>query len=152
MGLTGSMQSNFGSILIDQKLIIILDLQEVKADPFRLDVALRVILPNFTHLSSPPDGGRGGTAILISPRIRVLSSGWLDFGRAVWFQASLEKFRFGLICVYAPNSPRERALLWEELKSVLPLDNWIMCEDFNMTEDRQDSYIGPLSSLIRQGG
>lgn len=84
----------------------ILALQEVKADPFRLDIALRTILPDFTHISSPPDDGRGGTALLISPKIQVLSSGSLDLGRAVWFQASLDQICFGLICVYAPNSPR----------------------------------------------
>lgn len=125
----------------------ILALQEVKADQFRLDLALRAILPGFQHFTAPPDAGRGGTALLISPSLKVIASGNLDLGRAVWVQIVSGDSNFGIICLYAPNSPNERALLWHEIKCLLPQDNWICCGDSNMTESRLDSS-GP-SPLIR---
>lgn len=125
----------------------ILALQEVKADQFRLDIALWAILPGFQHLTSALEAGRGCTALLISPSVKIVASGSLHLGRAVWAQVIFDKTNFGIICIYAPNSPNERALLWHELKCSFPQDNWICCGDFNMTESRQDSS-GP-SPMIR---
>lgn len=128
-------------------LVDIVALRELKADQFRLDMALRTILPGFQHLTSAPEAGRDGTALLISPSLKVVASGSPDFGRAVWARIVSGETTFGIICIYAPNSSNERALLWHEVTSSLPQDNWICCGDFNMTEQRLDSS-GP-SPLIR---
>lgn len=125
----------------------IVALQELKVDQFRLDIARRAILPGYQHFTSTPEAGRGDTTLLISPALRIVASGSFDLGRAVWVQIVSGKTHFGIVCVYAPNAPNERALLWHEIKCSLPLDNWIFCGDFNMTEMRQDSS-GP-SPLIR---
>ncbi|CAM6097639.1 unnamed protein product [Calypogeia fissa] len=58
-------------------------LQEIKADAFRLDIALRTILPDYQHLSSAPDQGKGGCALLIHPDFTIRNSGSLSLGKAV---------------------------------------------------------------------
>lgn len=55
--------------------IDVLALQEVKADEFRLNIALRAILPGFQYFTSAPEVGKGGTAPLISPLLKVVASG-----------------------------------------------------------------------------
>ncbi|CAM6082401.1 unnamed protein product [Calypogeia fissa] len=117
-------------------------LQEIKADAFRLDVALRTILPDYHHLSSAPDLGKGGTALLIHPDFTLRNSGSLSHGRAVWAQLEKDGEVFGILSVYGPNSPRLRALMWHELKQALPRDNWLICGDFNMTERPEDTTGG----------
>ncbi|CAM6082561.1 unnamed protein product [Calypogeia fissa] len=122
--------------------ISILALQEIKADAFCLDVALRTILPDFQHLSSAPDDGRGGTALLIHPDFQIRNSGTLSQGRAVWAQLEKEGQLFGVACIYGPDSACLRASLWHELKLDLPRDNWIFLGDFNMTEHHRDTTGG----------
>ncbi|CAM6099079.1 unnamed protein product [Calypogeia fissa] len=119
--------------------IHILALQEIKADAFRLDIALRTILPDFQHLSSAPDEGRGGTALLIHPDFHIHNSGTISLGRAVWAQLEKDGQSFGVVNIYGPDSARLRASLWHELKLVLPRDNWIFLGDFNMTEHPNDT-------------
>jgi exonuclease III len=106
----------------------VLALQELKTDDFRLDVALRTILPRYQYFSSPPDEGKGGSALLVHPS---LSSGTLDQGRAVWVIVEHPEGTFGCTSIYAPNSSRQRATLWEELKNTLPAANWILSGDYN---------------------
>ncbi|CAM6124136.1 unnamed protein product [Calypogeia fissa] len=125
----------------------IVALQEIKADHFRLDVALRTILPDFQHISSAPNDGKGGTALLIHPDFTLRQSGIVDQGRAVWAQLEKDGVTFAVLNVYGPGSPRGRALLWNELLTTLPRDNWIICGDFNMTEEPADTTGG--SNLLR---
>ncbi|CAM6094721.1 unnamed protein product [Calypogeia fissa] len=120
----------------------ILALQEIKADNFRRDVALRTILPDFQHFSSAPCEGRGGSTLLIHPDLRVRHSGTLDQGRAVWVQLEKDGANFSVLCIYGPSTPRSGALLWHELLTALPRDNWIICGDFNMTESPEDTTGG----------
>lgn len=135
-----------------QPKVDILALQETKADPFRLDVALRAILPNFTHFLSAPIDGRGGSAILISPKFKIRSSGSVDLSRAVWLQASL----FGRcafwsrLCLHSQFSQREDFTVGRTQISPAPrqLDNvWRLQHDGG-----QERFFGPLPSLVGQGG
>lgn len=57
----------------------------------------------------------------------------------IWARLESVEGSFGVACIYAPKSPRERTILWEELKHTLPSGNWILCGDFNMVERREDS-------------
>jgi exonuclease III len=113
--------------------------QELKTDDFWLDVALRTILPRYQNFSSPPYEGRGGSALLLHPLLTVTSSGILDEGRATWVIVSHPEGPVGLASIYAPNSSRLWATLWEELKTTLPSAQWILSGDYNMTENRSDS-------------
>lgn len=56
-------------ILSMKKRVDILDLQEVKADKFRLDIALRSISPSYQYYQVAPEGGRGGKVLLVAPWI-----------------------------------------------------------------------------------
>ncbi|CAM6081767.1 unnamed protein product [Calypogeia fissa] len=122
--------------------ISILALQEIKANTFRLDVALHTILPDFQHLSLALDDGRGGTALLIHPDFQIRNSGTMSQGRAIWAQLEKEGQLFGVTSIYKPNSTRLRASLWHKLKQVLPRDNWLFLRDFNMTEHHRDTTSG----------
>lgn len=82
------------------------------------------------------------------PAFRVLQSGVIALGQAVWVRIAHEAGEFGIVSIYAPNSPHERAALWQALKVTLPQDRWIFCGDFNMTEVQEDS-MGP-SPLIQR--
>jgi exonuclease III len=122
-----------------------LAIQELKTNDFRLDSALRTILPRYQYLSSPPNEGKGGSALLIHPLLRILYSGTLDEGRAVWAVVEHSEGTFGCASIYAPNFPRQRSALWEELKTTLPAANWILSQDYNMTEAPADSTgLSPL--------
>jgi exonuclease III len=125
--------------------LTVLAIQELKTDDFRLDNALRTILLRYQFLSSPPNEGKGGTALLIHPLTKILHSGTLDEGRAVWAIVEHAESTFGCASIYAPNSPRQRSILWEELKNLLPAANWILSGDYNMTESVSDSTgLSPL--------
>lgn len=124
-----------------------LALQEIKADRFRLDIALRAILPTFLKFVSAPVDGKGGTALLVRPSLKVIDSGALDFGRAVWIRIEGDSGSFGVVNIYAPNSPRDRAILWRDLCETLPMENWILCGNFNMIEDKIDA--SGVSSIIK---
>lgn len=50
------------------------------------------------------------------------------------------ELNFNLISVYAPNSPRERATVWNELADFA--DSSILCGDFNMVEFSEDRHLG----------
>jgi hypothetical protein len=102
-------------------------------------VALRTILPWYQYFSSPPYEGRGGSALLLHPLLTVISSGILNKGRATWVVVSHSEGPVGLASIYAPNSSRLWAVLWEELKNTLPSAQWILSGDYNMIESRSNS-------------
>jgi exonuclease III len=124
-----------------------LALQELETDDFRLDVALRTILPQYQYFSSPPYEGRGGSALLLHPLHTVISSGILDEGRATWVIISHSEGPVGLVSIYAPNSSRLWAVLWEELKNTLPSAQWILSGDYNMRESMETYLRTGLSAI-----
>jgi exonuclease III len=125
----------------------IMCLQEIKADHFRLTQALRTILPGYQTAIAPPEGTRGGVAILVHPDISIRQEGTLDFGQAAWAQLTAHGEDFGIVNIYAPSdSARSQALLWHLLSTQLPDDRWIMCGDFKMVENQADT-TGTASRL-----
>jgi hypothetical protein len=82
---------------------------------------------------------------LIHPSLKILSSGTLEEGTAVWALLEHPDGFFGCVSIYAPNSARQRSTLWEDLKNTLPAANWILSGDYNMTEVSSDSSgLSPL--------
>jgi exonuclease III len=125
----------------------VLCLQEIKANDCRLDRALRSILPNHNYVVAPPEGTRGGTALLVHKDISVQHKGTFDFGQAAWAQLTVKEEDFGIVSVYAPSdSSRERTVLWHILSNQLPADRWIICGDFNMVELPTDT-TGTASTI-----
>lgn len=51
--------------------IQVIMLHELKADKFRLIIALSTITLGYTHLIAHPRNGRGGTAMLIHPDFTI---------------------------------------------------------------------------------
>lgn len=117
----------------------ILCIQEIKGDGFRLDVALRAIFHDYQLVVARPEQGRGGTALLVHPHLKIRAKGILDFGQAAWAQFTHQFGDFGVISIYATNLPRECAMLWHILKNQLPIDNLIFTGDYNMVEHKEDS-------------
>ncbi|CAM6125080.1 unnamed protein product [Calypogeia fissa] len=97
-------------------------LQEIKADAFRLDIALRTILPDYHHLSSALDQGKGGTTLLVHPDYKIRNSGTLSLGRAVWAQLEKDGEAFGVLNVYGPESSQVKSS--QILSSMRPNESW----------------------------
>jgi exonuclease III len=118
----------------------VLCLQEIKANDFRLQQALRTILPDYNTVVAPPEGTRGGTAIMVHPEFSIQGKGSLNFGQAAWVQLTAQGEDFGIVSIYASSeSAWERNLLWHILTNQLAADRWILCGDFNMVETQEDT-------------
>jgi exonuclease III len=112
-------------------------IQELKADDFCLKVALDYILPNFQQIIAYPDDGRGGTALLIHPKFKIVNSGTTTRGMA-WATIYIAQEIYHLGSVYAPNTASARKQLWHAIMSSAQNGKWIIAGDFNMTEDRNN--------------
>jgi exonuclease III len=81
----------------------ILMLQELKADDFRLELALAYILPLYQIVLSYPNDGCGGTALLIHPNLVIQRSGVTQRG-AAWAVITHAQEEYMLVSIYAPNT------------------------------------------------
>ena len=57
----------------------------------------------------------------------------------------------GIMCIYAPTTPRERAIFWDRILDVLlDVDHWVVGGDFNNIESAQDyrAEIAPVLTAI----
>lgn len=74
----------------------------------------------------------------------VIKKGIVAFGRAAWAHLDHPKLgKIGVVVVYAPNEPLNRASLWSELVDSLDMRRrWIMAGDLNMVEDILDRKGG----------
>lgn len=99
-------------------------------------------LPAYGHDVDEPGAGSGGICIWISPSIKhmVVSNGQDRSGRALWVRLSgLPGGDIAILNIYAPNSPSERRVLWDELAATLPHDcRWVLGGDWNVVESRED--------------
>jgi hypothetical protein len=70
----------------------------------------------------------------------VTEHGALYDNRVVWIKMEgVEGGNIGVACVYAPNIPTDRRHIWYLMMEPLPKDcDWIVDNDFNMTERPQD--------------
>lgn len=72
--------------------------------------------------------------------------------RVVWItMEGIEGANLGIACIYAPNIPSHRSLLWQEMVDLFPKDcSWILGGDFNMiecTEDKSQDWSRTTSNL-----
>lgn len=98
--------------------------------------------PAYGHDADEPGAGSGGICTWIAPHIKhlVQSSGHSRSGRAQWIRlSSIPGEDLSILNVYAPNSSRERKVLWDELAAVLPQDcRWVLLGDWNVVERASD--------------
>lgn len=99
-------------------------------------------VPAYGHETDEPGAGSGGISTWIAPSIKhmVESSGQDRSGRALWVRLSgIPGGDVSILNVYAPNSPSERRILWDELASILPRDcRWVLGGDWNVVEFPED--------------
>jgi exonuclease III len=81
----------------------VLCLQEIKASDYRLDRALRSILPNHIYVVAPPESTKGGTALLVHKDISIRHKGTFNYAQAAWVQLLAQGEDFGIVSVYAPS-------------------------------------------------
>lgn len=98
--------------------------------------------------------GRGGICTILHSKLAPLvsSHGSLFRNRASWIRLSgLPGGDLGILNVYAPNDPRDRTALWQELMCRLPSDcRSLVSGDFNMTEIPTDKSSF-CSKVMTQG-
>ena len=91
---------------------------------------------------NPNAAGKGRVGILLAYKYArlVTDHGALYDNRVVWIKLEgVEGGIIGIACIYAPNIPTYRRPLWHIMVDALPKDcEWILGEDFNMTEWPQD--------------
>lgn len=75
-------------------------------------VAMNTIAPDFLHIISKVDAGKGGMTLLYHPSLKMINSGTLSLGREVWAQFQLDTMTLSIAVIYAPsNSTRAHAYL-----------------------------------------
>lgn len=97
------------------KEIDCLMLQELKSVGFTLEVGLKSIWRDATPFFTKHPKGKGGVAILLSPKwkSKVLKWGQSPCDRALWVIIKNDNETFGLCSIYASNDYRERGEMWE---------------------------------------
>lgn len=94
-------------------------------------------------------GGCGGVSLGVAPHIAPLESEHeaLSDGCGVWIILNgLHPLpKFGILCLYAPNSIASRCRLWQNIIDSLSVDiPWILFGDFNMSEKEEGSSRSSL--------
>lgn len=94
-------------------------LHEIKADGFRLSVALDTILPNYHQIILALDKGRGGMALFIRPDFNILHNGSFPSSMA-WAQVEGPLGSFFVGSVYEADTSLDRVGFWRSLNDNLP--------------------------------
>jgi exonuclease III len=102
---------------LHQKVDILM-LQELKADDFRLEIALAYILPSYQVVLSYPNDGCGGTTLLIHPNLVIQRSEVTQQG-AAWAVITHVQEEYMLVSIYAPNTATEQKKLWHALADTI---------------------------------
>lgn len=85
-GLYGALWKRIIRKWITEKLVApdFFCLQEIKVDSFRLDVALKTILPDYQAITSLQVLGNGGIAILVYPKMAIKEYSRDMKGQVAW--------------------------------------------------------------------
>lgn len=118
-------------------------LQEIKSTGFNLESNLNFIWRDAIKFSTNHPQGRGGVAILLSPKWgpKIKIFGFSPCNRAIWLIFNHNDMEFGVCSVYAANDYMERSSFWTWLTS-LPDIPWMFGGDFNMVENQEDKMGG----------
>jgi hypothetical protein len=136
-------------------------LREGETDRIRLEVwreAKYIISPAIDGRHAARNhrvlGGEGGVGLAIHPRIQkyLKGEGCLPSSRGAWAQLEHPKLgRVAFLAVYAPNTTRERTLLWKEMYRKLSTQfKWVIMGDLNMYEAEADHKGGECNTLAGQ--
>ncbi|KAL3691404.1 hypothetical protein R1sor_005055 [Riccia sorocarpa] len=121
------------------KNVNIISLQELKVNNWSTRRWLSGIRKNGTFVFDKPHGSRGGTVLILDSSMRVIQSGIGGQGRLAWAKIQLGDIQCGVISVHAPNKRCARIEFWRNVREVMGDDNWLVTEDFNQVELREDS-------------
>lgn len=121
-------------------------LQECKQRTRSLDFLRGSAFWNEAQYSAAKDSFKGGTGILISPKISTMlvDHGTIVPGRVQFITLQFTKdIKVGILNIYAHNYTGSRAHLWNSIRHYnLPEAEWIMGGDFNMIETLEDKQGG----------
>ncbi|KAL3681398.1 hypothetical protein R1sor_024354 [Riccia sorocarpa] len=82
----------------------------------------------------PAIGSKGGTALVVAQKWRILSSGTRENGRLAWCAIDTKQGPVNIASIYAPNKRRERIRFWRRIQTLTQEENWVILGDFNMVE------------------
>lgn len=101
-------------------------------------------------------GGKGGIFIVINPKfvLSMTNKGIIPSGLGVWNSFNHPTIGiFGILNVYASNSPIRRIALWNELTTSIDSSiSWIVVGDLNMVEKVEDQLGGSPHDLTGEEG
>ncbi|MCO5584027.1 hypothetical protein L7F22_037947 [Adiantum nelumboides] len=114
---------------------------------------MRAGFRTFWEPAMGPSSRSCSVCISVGPRLlfSVRHHSTLIAGRALYVAIDIEDTLVGFLSVYAPNTPRERAIFWSQLADTLPIVNtWIIGGDFNNLESDSDRCVEtrPILSSI----
>ncbi|KAG0573055.1 hypothetical protein KC19_VG144800 [Ceratodon purpureus] len=108
-----------------------------------------ICLWNNATFSAESGRFKGGTGIIMSRHLApaIQDSGVIIEATTQYVILEVNDVTVGILNLYAPNTPGTRAVFWAKLaEHPWPDAEWVVCGDFNMTEneaDRSPGYTGP---------
>lgn len=134
-GLHSSHQSGARKLLLRQELhrYVVGDVDVLFVKEHKLSLAdtqsCGQIVPGSSRTFWEPAVGvmarSGGVSISVGPRwvSCICDYGTLGAGRCMWLSLQIQDQLVGLLCVYAPTNPGQRAIFWQDIVNV-----YIYCE------------------------
>lgn len=115
----------------------VLLLQETKLKGYNFH-SFDLLFRNHFILHGSSGEGRGYVSIVIKPGWKVVGKGVSESGRWIWCDIEDGKDVWRIVNVYAPNEPRGRVRMWEEVRGVVEGRLGMMGGDFNMITRDED--------------
>lgn len=124
----------------------VLCLQELKAQPEKIEFQIKSLFPNARFQVDYNDEGRAGASVIVLSDLKILAQGVKGDVIVVWYTMETTKGKVNISFMYAPNERARRCDLWKWMSAHLPEGNWLWAGDSNMAEHFDDS-IGPLARI-----
>ncbi|KAL3680136.1 hypothetical protein R1sor_023092 [Riccia sorocarpa] len=82
---------------------------------------------------------------VIKPTLKVSESGVKGCGHVAWAKVQSDNGNFGVVCIYAPQSEVQRAMLWNWLTILVAEGHWFIVGDLNMVGRADDpNCLAPI--------
>ncbi|KAL3696995.1 hypothetical protein R1sor_011071 [Riccia sorocarpa] len=118
----------------------IIGFQELKAREFQAERNLRSIFQTGTVVIDYASNNKGGSALVIDNRYKVIDSGVKGDGSVAWAKIDTKsKGVIGVISLYASTKTVHRIPLWCWLEELMEGGRWILIGDFNSVELPDDT-------------
>lgn len=109
-------------------------------------MAMNVIQPDYHCITSLPQEGKGGVALLYHPKLTLIDWSTMNYGCVAWAQLKLDSLTIFVAAIYAPrNSPQARANLLHQLKKNFPPANGY-CKETLIWQNPPLIPLAPLHS------